>query len=102
MTTPLPSPARQRRVPPIVVALLLLAVGAVLAVPTGMLLASAGVAMPLIAVAALTGAWAALLGRFARLDRWWMVIQFLFPVGIVLASGARLPSWVWLALFVQQ
>lgn len=100
MTSQLQPSARQRRVPPIVVALLLLAAGALLALPTALLLKQAGIAVPSIALGVLTGAWGALLGRLARLDRWWMVIQFLFPVGIVLADGARLPSWVWLALFL--
>ncbi len=99
MTSTRETTARQRRVPPILVALLLLLVGALLAVPTGMLLAALGVRVPLIALAVITGVWGALLGRLARLDRWWMAIQLLFPVGIVLVDGARLPSWVWLALF---
>ena len=100
MTTRRPTTARQRRVPPIVVALLLLAVGGLLAVPTAMALSAAGIGVPIIGFGLLVGGWGALLGRLARLDPWWMVIQFLFPVGIVLADASRLPSWVWLALFL--
>ncbi len=81
-------------------ALGLLAIGGAVAMLSAAALAAAGVRVPSIAVAVVTGVLGALLGRLARLDPWWMVIQFLFPVGLVVAQGAPLPSWVWLVLFL--
>lgn len=100
MTTPPATSARQRRIPPILVALVLLAVGAALAMLTASVLGMAGVALPSVALGAATGLYGAALGRLARLDPWWMVIQFLFPIGIMAAQGTPVPSWVWLAVFL--
>ncbi len=99
MTTARPAPARQRRIPPIIAALALLTVGGALTVGIAWLFAEAGVALPPLAAGLLTGVLGAMLGRLAGLDSWWMVIQCLFPVGILVARGAPVPPWIWLALF---
>jgi len=100
MTTARPTPARHRRIPPIVVALALLCVGAVLTGGIVWALAQVNVALPPVAAALLAGLLGGLLGRLAGLDPWWMVIQTLFPVGVVVARGVPVPPWVWLALFL--
>lgn len=94
------APARQRRWPPIVIALMLQAVGAALAAGTAYALAPAGVVLRPLVAAALTGAFAAGLSRLARLDPWWIVIQFAFTPALVVVSAARLPSGVWIGIFL--
>ena len=100
MPTPATRTARQRRLPPIVVALALLGVAAVVVGGANALLAGAGAALPPVLLGVLTGALGAALGRWAALDPWWMVIQFLFPLGLIAAQGAPVPSWVWLVVFL--
>ena len=88
-----PSPARQRRLPPILLALAL-QVLAVLAVFAGFtFLVRTAFGVPLLYVAVLVGLIAAVLGRLAGLASWWMPIQFLFAPSIVLAMGLRIPGW---------
>jgi len=99
MTEPLRPPARQRRTPPIVVALLLQVLGGALTVGTAYLLATVGLMLPPLGAAFTTGVYAALLGRAARLDAWWMVIQLCFAPLVVLVSAASLPPGIWIALF---
>ena len=86
--------------PPIVVALLLQVLGAALTVGTAYPLASAGLTMPPLGAAFMTGAYAAILARLARLDIWWLVIQLCFAPLVVLASAASLPPWIWITLFM--
>ncbi len=100
MTTLPPGMPRQRRFPPIAIALTLLAVGAGFAWLVGTRFAAMGVTLPPLAYGLITGVSGALLGRRAGLDPWWMVIQCLFPLGIIAAQGASVPSWVWLSLLL--
>lgn len=99
MPAPLLAPARQRRWPPIVVALLAQLLGAALTVGLAYVLAPMGVVLRPIVAALVTGAFAAGLGRLAGLDPWWMGIQLVFVPGALLASSAALPRWVWITLF---
>ena len=80
--------------------MVLLAVGAGLASGVGALADGGGITLPPALLGALTGAFGAILGRIAGLDPWWMVIQCLFPIGLVIAQGATMPSWVWLVMFL--
>jgi hypothetical protein len=99
MPAPSAAPARQRRWPPIVIALLMQVAGAALTVGVAYLLAPSGIVLRPIVAAGITGVLAALLGHLAGLDPWWRWIQLLFVPGAVLASSAALPRWVWIALF---
>ena len=94
------SPPRQRRWPPIVVALLLQGVAAALTVGAAYLLALAGFVLRPIVAALLTGAFAAILSRLARLDPWWVWIQLLFAPAAVMATWASVPRWIWITLFL--
>jgi precorrin-6B methylase 2 len=91
--------ARQRRWPPIVVALLMQAVGAALTVGVAWVLATRGVTLHPLMAALITGVIAAALGRVAGLDPWWIWIQLLFVPAAVLAASMPMPRWVWIALF---
>jgi hypothetical protein len=98
----MPTPAqaaRQRRWPPIIVALLLQLVGAALTIGAAYLLATRGITMQPIVAAFVTGAFAAGLTRLTRLDPWWQWIQLLFAPGAVLVSSASVPRWTWIVLF---
>lgn len=53
-----------------------------------------------LAAALLQGLLAASLGRWLGLSRWWWWLNLLFVPALLLASGAALPSWVFLAGFV--
>ncbi len=75
------------------------AIGAGLTAGAAYLLAPTGVVLLPIVAALMTGVVAAVLGRLAGLDPWWIVIQVLFVPGAVLASSVPLPRWVWIALF---
>lgn len=99
MPAPLLAPARQRRWPPIVIALLAQLVAAALTVGAAYALAPLGITLRPIVAALVTGAFAAGLGRLAGLDPWWMGIQLAFVPGALLASSAALPRWVWITLF---
>lgn len=48
----------------------------------------------------LQGAIAATLSHLRGLAWWWLPIQFLFPVTLVLLLALYLPSWIFLALFL--
>ncbi len=100
MADPTLSTARQRRWPPIAVALVLQTVGAALAVGAAFLLAPAGVVLPPMAAALVTGAFAAGLSFFAKQDRWWLVIQLLFTPAVVLATSTTSRSEIWIGLFL--
>ncbi len=100
MADPTLSTARQRRWPPIAIALVLQTVGAALTVGTAFLLAPAGVVLHPMTAAFVTGAFAAVLSLFAKQDRWWMVIQLLFTPAVVLAASTTLRSEIWIGLFL--
>lgn len=100
MPDPQTAPARQRRWPPIAVALLLQLAAGALTVGTAYVLAPAGIVFLPVVAALVTGAFAALLTWFSRLDPWWIGIQFVFAPAAVLASAAALPRWLWLGLSV--
>ena len=78
----------------------LLSGAVVVTVGCAWLLAQAGITLSPVAAALLTGVIGGALGRIVGLDPWWMVIQTLFPVGVLVARGAPVPSWVWLVLFL--
>ena len=54
----------------------------------------------LIATGLLQGLLAATLARYLGLSRWWCGLNLLFVPALLLASGAPLPSWVFLGGFV--
>jgi hypothetical protein len=85
------------RLPPIVPALLLqclAAGGTVLAVSL------TGISLPLWLLALLCGALAALLSRLAGLERWWQIIQLLFPPAAAVLLTLQLRPWIYLVLFM--
>ncbi len=100
MPAPTPSTARQRRWPPVAVALILQTVGAALAVGTAFLLAPTGVVLRPMLAAFVTGAFAAGLSAIAKQDRWWIVIQLIFTPAVVLAASTTLRSEIWIGLFL--
>lgn len=54
-----------------------------------------------IAYAALVqGGIAALLTRLRAMAPWWVIMQFLFPIALLVASVLHLPSWIYLAAFL--
>jgi len=85
--------------PPIVVALLLQVLGGALTVGTAYLLAMVGLTLPPLGAAFMTGVYAAMGAKAARLDTWWMGIQLCFAPLVVLVSAASLPPWIWIAVF---
>ena len=94
------SPERQRRWPPIVVALALQLLGVALVAGAAYVLAPRGIVLRPMVAALLTGISAASLSRLARLDVWWTWIQLCFAPAVLLASLASLPRWIWIAMFV--
>lgn len=100
MPDPLLTAARQRRWPPIAVALVLQTVGAALAVGTAFLLAPTGVVLRPMMAAFVTGAFAAALSVVAKQDPWWVVIQLLFTPAVVLVASTQLRSEIWIGLFL--
>jgi len=64
------------------------------------LLARAGAAPDYFAAAVAQGLFAALLGAWRRLARWWLAIGFLFPLALLGASQLALPPWLFLAIFL--
>src|SRR3990167_5486929 len=54
----------------------------------------------LMATGLLQGLLAATLARYLGLSRWWCGLNLLFVPALLLASGAPLPSWVFLGGFV--
>lgn len=100
MVDPTTSSARQRRWPPIAVALVLQSVAATLAVGTAYLLAPAGIVLRPMMAAFVTGAFAAGLSRIAKQDPWWIVIQLLFTPAVALVASTQLRSEIWIGLFL--
>lgn len=100
MVAPSHGSARHRRWPPIAIALVLQVAAAALTVGTAYVLGTIGIVLHPLVAALLTGAYAAALSQVAGLDRWWLVIQLLFTPAVVLAGSFRLPSWVWISLFL--
>ena len=64
------------------------------------MLARAGVTMDWLLVAFVQGAIAAAVAMGLRLAVWWRAIEFVFPLGVVLARGMALPPAVFLGLFL--
>ncbi|HTH43954.1 MAG TPA: class I SAM-dependent methyltransferase [Oxalicibacterium sp.] len=54
----------------------------------------------LFVTACVQGACAALLSQWRGLAPWWLAIQLLFPLALVLASSLHLPSWIFLLAFL--
>jgi hypothetical protein len=95
------SAPRQRTWPPVVIAMLLQALAAALTAATArLLLAPLQMVLPLLGAAMLCGTYAAALSGAAGLARWWMLIQFGFAPLLLLVSELRVPSAVWIVLFV--
>jgi hypothetical protein len=94
------SPERQRRWPPIVVALALQLLAGAFVAGAAYVLAPRGIVLRPMVAALLTGMVAASLTWLARLDVWWSWIQLCFAPALLLASFASLPRWIWIALFL--
>ncbi|MCC7052113.1 MAG: class I SAM-dependent methyltransferase [Gemmatimonadaceae bacterium] len=94
------TPARQRRVPPILIVLVCQGIGMVLSTATFTAVGPVSPRVATILPGIVAGVYAALVGRVAGLDPWWMVIQLLFAPAVLLASAVRVPAWVWLAAFL--
>jgi SAM-dependent methyltransferase len=89
-------PPSRRRAPALQAALIQLIVA--LPVFGGWLLANAPI--PLVAVALVQGAMAAVVTDRCRMAPWWRLIQFAFPLAIVAARALHLPSIALLSAFV--
>lgn len=95
-----PPAAPPRRLLPVVLALAAQLVGAGLAFGGAHALAAlGGMAAPLLAIAAVQGAAAALVGRAFGLAGWWLILNGVLPPAAVGALALALPNWVYLALF---
>ena len=64
------------------------------------LLARNGLAPSYMVAALLQGVFAALLTRWRSLARWWLPIQFLFPLAIFGANTLAVPPWLFLMTFI--
>jgi hypothetical protein len=100
MPEPLRAPARQRRWPPILIAMLLQVVAGALTVGTAYLLAPRGIMLAPMVAAVVTGVYAALLAKAVGLDPWWMAIQLVFAPAALLASSGAVPRWLAVTLFL--
>jgi hypothetical protein len=89
---------RERRVPPILVALLIQVIAVSLALAARTVLASRELHMGLVATAGIVGLFAAVLTTVARLDRWWIVLQALFAPALLSAVMVNIPRWIVLAV----
>jgi SAM-dependent methyltransferase len=75
---------------------------------SAVLVLAAAMALPVIAEVQLSVALAALLqgvaaasmSRLFRMAPWWLLIQFLFPVALLMLHALHLPSWIYLASFL--
>ncbi|RJG00054.1 class I SAM-dependent methyltransferase [Noviherbaspirillum saxi] len=85
---------------PAVQALIIQTFSFVLVVALALLVAPAGVEVSVAAATLLQGAAAAALSRWRRLAAWWLPIQFLFPVAVVVLLAVRLPPWIFLCAFL--
>jgi SAM-dependent methyltransferase len=85
---------------PAVQALLLQCVAFIPTLLAVWLLARGGFAPSYMAVAVLQGVFAAALTRWRRLARWWLPIQFLFPLAIYGANTLAVPPWLFLVVFM--
>ena len=93
-------PARQRRIPPILIVLLCQGIGMALSTATFTLIGPLSPSLAITAPGILAGVYAAIIGRLLRLDPWWAVIQVLFAPAVLLAMTLTVPRWVWLAAFL--
>lgn len=94
------TPARQRRIPPILLVLLCQALGVVLVLGATRLLGDSASGVPALARGVAIGVCAAMIGRLIGLDSWWMLIQLVFAPAVMLASSIRVPAWIWLTAFL--
>ena len=85
---------------PAVAALLLQVAAFPLTLAATWLLASAGLSMSYLSVAAIQGLTAAALTWSRGLASWWRCIQFLFPLGLLGASRLDIPPGAFLAVFL--
>ncbi|KRB84466.1 class I SAM-dependent methyltransferase [Noviherbaspirillum sp. Root189] len=53
-----------------------------------------------ISAAIMQGVLATALSRWRRMASWWLAIQFLFPVALVVLLAFHLPSWIFLSAFL--
>lgn len=60
----------------------------------------AGMQLSIAIAAVIQGSLAAVLARAFRLAPWWMLIEFCFPIAIVVSSAAQLPPVVYLSAFL--
>lgn len=60
----------------------------------------AGWQIGLLSAVSLQGLLAALLTRYRKMARWWVVIQALFPLAFYWLMTWRMPSWIFLVFFV--
>lgn len=88
------TPARQRRLPPILIALAMQALAALMVVLAAYLLPAGALSVGALGIALIVGVLAAGMGRLAGLAPWWLVIQLVFAPAIVLASGLAIPRWL--------
>ncbi|HEY0847084.1 MAG TPA: class I SAM-dependent methyltransferase [Noviherbaspirillum sp.] len=65
-----------------------------------LLSAVADVQLTVAFAALLQGGIAAMIARLRNMATWWIFIQFLFPVALLLVSAIGLPSWIYLAAFL--
>lgn len=91
-----------RNWPPAVKALLIQCLCLPVSAAVGILGNALAVELPagLAVLALVQGGLAALVTRKVRLDSWWVPIQLLFPLGLVLALALQLPPTLFLFLFL--
>lgn len=86
-----------KRFPRVLVALGLQSIAVLLVVSVARIL---GIASSLWAIALTAGALASFAAWALRLEWWWLVIQFAFPLAVVAMLSAELPPWLFLVLLL--
>lgn len=59
-----------------------------------------GTGLPVALAALMQGAVAAAISRWRSMASWWLVIQFLFPVAVVVVHAFQVPPWIFLLGFI--
>lgn len=86
---------------PAVQALLIQILSFVVVVASAMATAQVtGLQVNVMTAAILQGVTATALSRWRRMASWWLAIQFLFPVALVVLLAFRLPPWIFLGVFL--
>jgi hypothetical protein len=89
------------RVPPIFLAVTAQVIALVIVWPAAIWIGYAsGFAVPVLGILVVQGVAAALISHFARLARWWLVLQVALPPAGLALHESSVPAWIYLAIVV--